>query len=98
MATPLCFTMKLDDREVFITGEYYCGHPGCSYRRNGDPGDPPEPSDFEVKSSKLKDGTVVEIDANDDELFEKIIAAADEAFYQYNEGSESKSSSETIFD
>ncbi len=36
------------ERECAFTVNYYPGHPGSWYKRNGDPGDPPEPDDFEV--------------------------------------------------
>lgn len=34
--------------EVEIEGKFYEGSPGSFYRSNGDPGDPPEPSSFEI--------------------------------------------------
>lgn len=36
--------------EVEVTGDYTKGSPGTFYRSNGDPGDPPEPETFEIKS------------------------------------------------
>lgn len=36
--------------DVEVTGEYIKGHSGSFYRSNGDPGDPPEPDMFEIKS------------------------------------------------
>jgi hypothetical protein len=34
--------------EVDVIGQYIKGHPGSFYRSNGDPGDPPEPDQFEI--------------------------------------------------
>ena len=34
--------------EVEVEGKFYEGSPGSFYRSNGDPGDPPEPSSFEI--------------------------------------------------
>jgi hypothetical protein len=34
--------------EVDVIGQYIKGHPGTYYRSNGDPGDPPEPDQFEI--------------------------------------------------
>ena len=31
-----------------VIGQYIKGHPGSFYRSNGDPGDPPEPDQFEI--------------------------------------------------
>jgi hypothetical protein len=33
-----------------VTGYYTPGRAGKMYKRNGDPGDPPEPEEFEVES------------------------------------------------
>jgi len=38
--------------EVEIEGSYSAGRPGTFYRSNGDPGDPPEPAEFEIHSVK----------------------------------------------
>ena len=34
--------------DVVVTGEYTKGKDGVPYTRNGDPGDSPEPSEFEI--------------------------------------------------
>ena len=36
--------------DVEVRGVYYPGSPGTWYRRNGDPGDPPEPAEWELTS------------------------------------------------
>lgn len=38
--------------EVEIEGNHSPGRPGTFYRSNGDPGDPPEPEEFEIQSVK----------------------------------------------
>lgn len=45
-----------EDRELIVTGDYSPYHPGTMYRRNGDPGDPPEPAEFSI-SQVLSDGS-----------------------------------------
>ena len=35
----------LGERECKITLQYFPGRPGSFYRRNGDPGDPPDPAE-----------------------------------------------------
>lgn len=45
------YTVDLADHgELDCVVEFKCypGHPGTWYRRNGDPGDPPEPAEIEV--------------------------------------------------
>ena len=41
-----------DDSECSVEFRCYPGHPGSWYRRNGDPGDPPEPAELEIISVK----------------------------------------------
>jgi hypothetical protein len=42
-------TMKIQlEIEVEVEGKYYKGSPGAKYRWNGDPGDAPEPPEFEI--------------------------------------------------
>jgi hypothetical protein len=38
--------------EVEVEGKYIKEQPGSFYRSNGDPGDPPEPAQFEIQSVK----------------------------------------------
>lgn len=48
MRPPFCTQWFLDDVEHEVLFRYYPGHPGCWYRPNGDPGDPPEPDEVEI--------------------------------------------------
>lgn len=41
------------DNPLYVTFNYYKGSPGHMYMRNGDPGDPPEPSEIEMLSIHL---------------------------------------------
>jgi len=50
----------LGECEVVATVRYYPAFPGSWYRRNGDPGDPPEPSEVEVIAIKYMDGAKME--------------------------------------
>jgi len=54
--------------EVEIEGSFSPGSPGCWYRANGDPGDPPEPPSFEINSVKFKETDITKMldDANFD--------------------------------
>lgn len=42
------------EHEVRALVLYHPGHPGTLYQRNGDPGDPPEPSEVEVIAWKIR--------------------------------------------
>ncbi len=58
-----------DDEEIEVEAvaeEYH--DPGCMYRRNGDPGDPPEDS-FEIISCEPDDDDVIAYLENHSELF-----------------------------
>ena len=45
---PFTTRWTIDDEDCTVEFRYYPGHPGSWYRRNGDPGDPPEPDELEV--------------------------------------------------
>jgi len=51
--------------EVDVTGQYIKGHPGSFYRSNGDPGDPPEPDQFEI-TNVVWNGLDITEQLNDD--------------------------------
>lgn len=36
-----------------VEGDYYPGHPGTMYQRNGDPGDPPEAPEYDIDGSSV---------------------------------------------
>lgn len=68
---------EVGEKEVAVTFEfnYYPGHPGSMYRRNGDPGDPPEPADIDVLSYARNDGE--KIDESFDEVIQKWLSSDD---------------------
>lgn len=43
----------LGEHEARILAKYWPGRPGSFYKRNGDPGDPPEPDEAEILSVSL---------------------------------------------
>lgn len=53
-------TVTVDDYECTVSAEcdYYYS-PGCMYKRNGDPGDPPE-EDFEVTDVSIEEARDIE--------------------------------------
>lgn len=58
-------TLHRDEGTYVAAFTHYPGHPGSWYRRNGDPGDPPEPDEIEYSSIKING---VEIEDVSDEL------------------------------
>lgn len=53
----LPFIEALKDEELEVEVDFSPGNPGTMYRSNGDPGDPPEPDEVEIKSAiRLSDG------------------------------------------
>jgi len=66
--------------EVELVCGYKPGHPGCFYRRNGDPGDPPEPDEAWVVAVWF-DGAKL---ADDHPLTRLVMAwmEADDGFYE----------------
>lgn len=46
--------MNLGGQDLRVTWHYDPGHPGTMYRRNGDPGDPPEPAEWYAEKVELK--------------------------------------------
>lgn len=49
------------DCEAHITFTYSPGRPGTWYKRNGDPGDPPEPDELDIESVKVDGSEVPEL-------------------------------------
>ena len=72
-----------DEKEIDITVEadYTPGSPGCWYRANGDPGDPPEPAECEITQIVGPNG-LIEFDSlpkqDQDRLMEDAIAKGEE--------------------
>lgn len=46
--TKFSFTFNEVEYDTTVEFRYSPGHPGCWYRRNGDPGDPPEPAEVDI--------------------------------------------------
>jgi hypothetical protein len=89
--TNVTWSGSYDDEDVTVdfiaTGTHYYS-PGCMYRRNGDPGDPPE-DDYEVESIDITsahddNGECLSrlTDAKIGELEEKIASAIDNGDYE----------------
>lgn len=53
----------LGERDCQVQFKYWPGHPGTWYRRNGDPGDPPEPAEVEVTSVTVDGWDITELAA-----------------------------------
>lgn len=78
------------DVEAHIEFDYSPGRPGTWYKRNGDPGDPPEPDELDVTSVKV-DGSEVDLSDRQWEIveqacYEKVAeenAARDAAEYEH---------------
>ena len=70
-------TKILIEVDVTVEGKYYKGKEGTFYSSNGDPGEPPEPSEFTISSVKLDNKDITsfleEVNFNWDELEEKCI-------------------------
>lgn len=49
------------DNTLTISGYYTEGREGVQYRSNGDPGDPPEPEEFEIETIKIGSEDVTEL-------------------------------------
>lgn len=49
-------TLWRGDFELNVSGLYSPGRPGSFYKRNGDPGDPPEPAEFEIDTVTNAEG------------------------------------------
>jgi hypothetical protein len=78
---------------IVATVRYAPGRPGSWYKRNGDPGDPPDPSEVEVVAITFADGCVAwpedELGRYADLLHddEKFYEACDKAYADYMEAS-----------
>ena len=69
------------DEGIYLASfTFYPGHPGTWYRRNGDPGDPPEPDEIELHEIVLhgNGGMAQEIEEPSDEL----VDALEQAIYE----------------
>lgn len=49
------------DNTLTISGYYTEGREGVQYRRSGEPGDPPEPEEFEIETIKIGSEDVTEL-------------------------------------
>ena len=49
------------DNTLTISGYYTAGREGVQYKRNGDPGDPPEPEEFEIETIWIGSEDVTEL-------------------------------------
>lgn len=71
----------LGERECQIDFHYRQGHPGSWYRRNGDPGDPPEPDEVEVVGIYTEGSDLFEFCARYLEGNDSFLEAATEEYY-----------------
>ncbi len=62
MKRKLSFEFCLNGTEVKVEANYWPAYAGCWYRSNGDPGDPPEPSEAEITSITC-DGKAIEFES-----------------------------------
>lgn len=76
-------SLHTDEGTYVAAFTYFPGHPGCWYRRNGDPGDPPEPDEIEIGEVVLNwdNGLAETVDNPSDDLIEKL----DQAVYDQME-------------
>jgi hypothetical protein len=70
----------IGDDEYTVTFEAHRGHPGSWYKRNGDPGDPPEDDELEITS--ILDENGVERSLFNNEQIERIWQQAWDAAYE----------------
>jgi hypothetical protein len=67
MKRNLTFTYCLNDDEVTVDATYWPAYAGCWYRKNGDPGDPPEPAEAEITSICKSNGDYINFETLTDE-------------------------------
>ena len=72
-------TITYNGVEMEVTGEYYKGCRGRMYLRNGDPGYPDEPAEFEIESIKIGD---VEVLSLFDDMAVRKIRALGGSYYE----------------
>ena len=51
--TRLWITVEDNDVELSVEYDFVRGKPGCFYLRNGDPGYPPEPDEYDIRDIKI---------------------------------------------
>jgi len=62
------------DLSIFVDYTYHPAQPGCTYRRNGDPGYPPEPSWVEIRKAHDYEGVPVTLARRElDDIEQQII-------------------------
>lgn len=71
----------LGERDCQIDFHYRQGHPGSWYRRNGDPGDPPEPDEVEVVGVHIDGVSNFDFVARHLEENDSFLEAAAEVYY-----------------
>lgn len=63
----------INDQDIKVTVKYHPGHPGSWYKKNGDPGDPPEDAEIEILSVTQQDrnGEIIDVtDLYEDQLLD----------------------------
>lgn len=61
MSKKVTTKIVLGDNTLTVSGYYTAGREGVQYRRSGEPGDPPEPEEFEIETIKIGSEDVTEL-------------------------------------
>lgn len=84
MSTQLAFSLTYRGTKFHVVGEFWPGDPGCAYRSNGDPGDPPTPPELDITAVDLtvRDEVVSFLDffAGDDDFYDAALAEAERIY------------------
>lgn len=81
----VCVTIPSYENELRVLGTYYPGSPGSMYKRNGDPGDPPEDPEFDIHHIFDGDKEVTQEFIDDEDLYEAILEKIGEVEQRYDE-------------
>lgn len=74
---------ELGEQEFVFEVSYTPGRPGTMYSRNGDPGDPPESPEIDIRSAKLgqHDASFL-FDGDFEDLYDELLEDADELYHE----------------